>query len=117
MRIVTGMACGLLMLAGCAHPKPPPGRAPQPVKKNSPPAVITPDFNPAGRVEMINREARFVVLSFPPGQLPAPGGHWSVIHRGLKVGELKISGPQRESDTVADLIAGEANVGDDVAPE
>ena len=117
MRIVTGLACGLLLLAGCAHPKPPPGRAPPPVKKHSPPTVITPDLTPVGRVEMVNREARFVVLSFPPGHLPPPGEHWRVNHNGLKIGEVKISGPQREVDTVADLIAGEASVGDDVAPE
>jgi hypothetical protein len=117
MRIVTGLACGLLLLAGCAHPKPPPGRAPPPVKKHSPPTVITPDLTPVGRVEMVNREARFIVVSFPPGHLPAPGEHWSVNHRGLKIGEVVISGPQREVDTVADVIAGEANVGDDVAPE
>jgi hypothetical protein len=117
MRIVTGLVCGLLLLAGCAHSKPRPGGAPPPVKKNSPPAVIKPDLKPVGRVEMVNREARFVVLSFPPGRLPQPGEHWCVNHRGMKVGEVKISGPRRDVDTVADLIAGEANVGDDVAPE
>ncbi len=110
MRIVTGLACGLLVLAGCAHSKPSAGGAP-------PSTVITPDFKPVGRVEMVNREARFIVVSFPPGHLPPPGEHWSVNHRGLKIGEVVISSPQRAVDTVADLIAGEANVGDEVAPE
>jgi hypothetical protein len=117
MRIVTGLLCGLLLLAGCAHPKPRPGGAPPTVTKNSQPPVIKPDLKPVGRVEMVNREARFVVLSFPPGRIPPPGELCRVNHRGLKVGEVKISGPQRDLDTVADLIAGEASVGDDVAPE
>ena len=115
--MVTALACGLLLLAGCAHPKPPPGGAPPQVKKKSSPPVMRPDFKPVGRVEMVNRQGRFVVLSFPAGHLPPPGELWRVNHRGLKIGEVKISGPQRELDTVADLIAGEANVGDAVAPE
>jgi hypothetical protein len=32
----------------------------------------------------------------------------------LKAGEVKITGPQRDSDIVADLTAGDAQVGDDV---
>jgi hypothetical protein len=72
---------------------------------------------PVGRVEMVNRAARFVVLSFPPGHVPPPGEHWSVNHRGLKIGEVKISSPQREAGTVADLIAGEAGIGDDVTSQ
>jgi sulfur relay (sulfurtransferase) complex TusBCD TusD component (DsrE family) len=33
---------------------------------------------------------------------------------GMKVGEVKITGPQRENNIVADLVAGEAQVGSEV---
>jgi hypothetical protein len=66
---------------------------------------------------LVNVQARFVVITFPPGAMPRAGQQLSVNHRGLKVGEVKITGPQRENDTVADLIAGEANVGDEIKAE
>ena len=37
-----------------------------------------------------------------------------VYRDGLKVGEVKISGPTRDNNTVADLISGVANKGDEV---
>ena len=33
---------------------------------------------------------------------------------GLKVAELKVTGPQEEANIVADLVSGEAQVGDTV---
>jgi sulfur relay (sulfurtransferase) complex TusBCD TusD component (DsrE family) len=33
---------------------------------------------------------------------------------GMKVGEVKITGPQRENNIVADLVTGEAEVGSEV---
>jgi hypothetical protein len=68
-------------------------------------------------VEMVNIESRFVVLSFPPGQVPPAGQTWRINHRGLKIGRVKITGPQLELSTVADIVEGEANVGDVAAPE
>jgi hypothetical protein len=32
----------------------------------------------------------------------------------MKIGQVKITGPQRDNDTVADLIEGDAQQGDDV---
>jgi hypothetical protein len=32
----------------------------------------------------------------------------------LKVAEISVTGPQREDSIVADIVAGEAEVGDDV---
>jgi hypothetical protein len=37
-----------------------------------------------------------------------------LYREGMKVGEVKITGPQRENNTVADLVTGEAQVGDEV---
>jgi hypothetical protein len=111
------MVCAALLLAGCAHPNSPANAPPPPDKKKTQAASITPDFRTVGRVEMVNAEGRFVVLSFPPGHVPPPGQHWRITHRGLQIGRLTISGPQRAIDTVADIVEGTANVGDEAAPE
>jgi hypothetical protein len=66
---------------------------------------------------LVNNEARFVVINFPPGAIPQPGQSLNVNHLGLKTGEVKITGPQRGNDTVADLITGQAYVGDEVRGE
>jgi hypothetical protein len=34
--------------------------------------------------------------------------------QGLKVADVRISGPQRDVHTVVDIVAGECRVGDDV---
>ncbi len=114
MRIEIGLVCATVLLAGCLHHKP---AAPDQDKKKTAATRVTPSFASVGRVEMVNTEARFVVLSFPPDHVPQPGQRWRINHRGLKIGEVKISGPQREMDTVADIIEGEANVGDEATPK
>lgn len=93
------------LLAGCAHPKPPAKR---------PAPSVTPDLRPVGRVALVNNEARFVVINYPPGNFPQVGQQLNVNHNGLKIGEVKVTGPQRDTDTVADLVTGQAYVGDEV---
>jgi hypothetical protein len=117
MRNVIALFCVTLLLAGCRSPKPAPGTAPPSAGKKPEQTYITPDFSAAGRVELVNSQGRFVVLSFPPGRVPAIGQMMRINHRGLKVGEVRITGPQREIDTVADLVEGEANVGDEAVPK
>jgi hypothetical protein len=117
MRIEIGVVCAALLLAGCAHPKLSPNVPPPTDKKKPPGTYVTPALGPVGRVEMVNTEGRFIVVSFPPGHVPPPGQHWRIKHLGLKIGLVKITGPQREFDTVADIVEGEANVGDEAAPE
>jgi hypothetical protein len=107
----------VILGAGCALEK-----SPAPIPAASPPAkatetIITPDFRPVGRVAMVNLQARFVVLSFAAGAVPQAGLHLNIEHRGLKIGEVKVTGPQRDNNTVADLVEGEANVGDEAKPE
>jgi len=36
-----------------------------------------------------------------------------LYRNGLKAGEVKITGPQRDNDVVADLVTGTAQVGDE----
>jgi hypothetical protein len=117
MRIAIGWVCATLLLAGCVHPKPPVNSPLPSVKQKPPDTYITPALGAVGRVEMVNAEGRFVVLSFPPGHVPPPGQSWRINHRGLKIGRVKITGPQRAIDTVADIVEGEANLGDEAAPE
>ena len=54
---------------------------------------------------MVNVDARFVVLNFPVGQMPVVGRRLNVYRNGLKVGELSVTGPQKEDNTVADITA------------
>ena len=97
------------LFAGCAHAKPSAAKRPAP--------RVTPDLRPVGRVALVNNEARFVVINFPPGAVPQIGQSLNVNHQGLKIGEVKITGPQRDNDTVADLITGDAYLGDEVKGE
>jgi sulfur relay (sulfurtransferase) complex TusBCD TusD component (DsrE family) len=61
-----------------------------------------------------NASGRFVVLSFPPGQMPKLEQSLFLYRDGMKVGEVKVTGPQRENNIVADLVTGEAQVGSEV---
>ncbi len=113
MRTVIGLLGAALLLAGCAHRATMPNPAP-PVRTQQPKAVIKPDLQASGRVAMVNAEAHFVVLSFPPGPMPQTDHRLSVFRNGLKVGEVKITGPQHENDTVADILTGEIQLHDEV---
>jgi hypothetical protein len=68
----------------------------------------------AGRIASANAAARFVVLSFPIGRLPALDQRLSVYRGGLKVAELKVTGPQMDDAIVADVTTGNAEPGDEV---
>ena len=78
------------------------------------PMIVTPDNSLTARVASYNAAGRFVVLSFPVGQVPRLDQNLFLYRDGMKVGEVKITGPQRENNIVADLVAGEARVGDEV---
>jgi|ERR1700722_5805754 hypothetical protein len=117
MRIQIGLMCAALLLSGCVHSNPPASVPAPAVKQRPPETYITPALGPVGRVEMVNIESRFVVLSFLPGNVPPAGQGWRINHRGLKIGRVKITGPQLELSTVADIVEGEANVGDEAVPE
>lgn len=76
--------------------------------------IVTPDNSLMARVASYNSAGRFVVLSFPPGRMPAMDQTLFLYRNGLKVGEVKITGPQHDNDIVADLVTGTAQVGDEV---
>ncbi len=76
--------------------------------------IVTPGNSLVGKVAFVNTTARFVVLNFPIGQLPAIDQHLNVYRSGLKVGEVKVTGPQYDDNIVADLLAGDSEIGDQV---
>jgi hypothetical protein len=134
MRIVTLIpALALLLLAaGCAQPKatyPPDSYAPRPSIATTPSPgastsasasvtnrnlIITLDPSATGKVARVNPSDRFVVLNFPLGHMPSLEQRLSLYRKGLKIGEVKITGPQQDDNMVADLVTGEADVGDEV---
>src|SRR5208282_6504959 len=76
--------------------------------------IVTPDNSLTARVASYNATGRFVVLSFPIGQMPKLDQTLFLYRDGLKVAEVKVTGPQRDNNIVADLISGDAQVGDEV---
>lgn len=67
-----------------------------------------------GKVSSANGDLRFVVITFPVGQMARVNQHLNVYRNDMKVGELTVTGPQNEDSTVADITAGEAQTGDTV---
>jgi len=101
------LAIAALLAAGCLHHRPAPAAtAPQP--------IVTPDESLTARVLVYNSEARYVVLGFPVGRMPRQEQSLFLYRNGLKVGEVRVNGPQRDNNVAADLITGEAQVGDEV---
>ncbi len=100
-----------LPLTGCVHRE---AAHPAALVNPPPPAIVTPDASLAGKVVSYNSIGRFVVLSFPAGRMPKMDQKLFLYRAGLKVAELNVTGPQSEDNTVADVVSGEAQVGDEV---
>ena len=109
----------IVLVAGCAGKKATPNpysfpqsTAPQSSGKTN--AIVTPSANRSGRVVSVNPGARFAVVRFPLGQMPRLEERMNIFRNGLKVGELKISGPQRDVLAVGDIVAGDCQVDDEI---
>ena len=100
-----------LLAAGCASYKA--KKAPAPGAHTTQ-TVVTPDNSLTARVAAYNATGRFVVLNFPVSQMPKLDQTLFLYRDGLKVAEVKITGPQRDNNIVADLVSGDAQVGDEV---
>lgn len=117
---------GGVALFGCAgrNPGPPQsgvvttaGYPTAPTPKTAPVAdkeIVSPERGVAGKVATVNTAGRYVVVSFAVNRYPRLEDRLNVYRQGLKVGEIKVNGPQMGENFVADLISGEAAVGDDV---
>lgn len=93
-----------------AAPSQPPRTTPAPAPAKS---IVTPDNSISGKVVAYNSVGRFVVLNFPVGEMAKMDQALFLYRGGLKVGEVKITGPERDNNIVADLVKGEAQVGDE----
>jgi hypothetical protein len=75
--------------------------------------VLRPSSVLVGRIDSINIRAAYVIASFPFGSLPMVGSRLDVYRQGLKVAELKVTLPQENNLTAADIVAGECRIGDE----
>jgi hypothetical protein len=76
--------------------------------------IITPGTSLIGKVVRVNETARFAVLTFPVGNLPAPQQVMNVYRKGLKVGEVRVTALHQDNNTVADIVKGDAEIGDEI---
>jgi hypothetical protein len=119
MRLAFLIGFASVLCAGCAgtRPSPAPNSPPQRIgiRTNSTPVTVSPATNtPAtGRISHVNTGGQFVILTYPLGKLPPVGTKLSVYRDGMKVGELKVTEPQRDQNTAADITAGEGRAGDE----
>src|SRR5437868_2509540 len=63
-----------------------------------PQTIVTPDNSLTAKVVSYNSVGRFVVLSFPIGKMPRMDQNLFLYRAGLKVAEIKITGPQRDNN-------------------
>ena len=128
MRLLLFLVLMGLVLPGCRHPKPvddPFGQS-EPKKSRraradkqtqqtttKPPPRVVPLNELVGKVASVN-PLGFVVVDFPLGQLPPVDQRLGVYRQGQKVAEVKITGPAMDTAIAADILAGEAQVGDEV---
>ena len=114
LKIFVPVFAGLLASAtgGCfwEHPQPADAKP----ATTAPKAIVTPDYSLAAKVISVNTVGRFVVLSFPTRQLPNVDQTMFLYRDGLKVAEVRVTGPQQDNNIVADIVSGEAQVGDTV---
>lgn len=129
MRAMLVLLLGGALLLGCRHSKPDQSDKPAaPVAKtgatrgSKQPATAqvqqaAPVTESAGKVASVNTNLRFVVIDFAFNPVPQLDQRLGVYRNGQKVGEVKISNQARNNIVAADIMAGEAKVGDEVRPE
>ncbi|HEX7651885.1 MAG TPA: hypothetical protein VF607_00160, partial [Verrucomicrobiae bacterium] len=88
---LSALILGVALFSGCSwfhHSNH--GTAAVKAKKAKPAvaAVVTPDLNLAAKVVMYNEVGRFVILNFPPEQMPKSGQIMAIYHAGLKVAQV-----------------------------
>ena len=124
MRLVISLLVSSLTLVGCATNN---SKATNAAKKKTPAtskaraanqkSTLAPTLQLTGKVASVNSELRFVVLDFSVGDMPGINQRLGVYRAGQKVAQVKVTGPQSDTNIVADVIEGEAQVGDEVRQE
>jgi hypothetical protein len=72
------------------------------------------DRRVSGRVVSVNPALRFVVMDFSLWRMPTMDQRLSIYRNEQKIGEVKVTGPTRDTTVAGDLVAGEAQLGDEV---
>jgi len=116
------------LLAGCAMSKPDPtaSAAQSKTARSSKPAAVgrgqkvgsrpevTLDEAVLGTVVKVDTTLRFLVMDFPVRKLPVVEQRLNVYRNDRKVGEVKVTGPGRDTTIAGDIMVGEVQVGDEV---
>ena len=116
------------LLAGCATTKRDPTASAAQTKttRSSQPAAVgrgqkvgsrpevTLDEAVLGRVVSVDPALRFLVMDFPVRRLPVLEQRLNVYRNGQKVGEVKVTGPGRDTTIAGDIMVGQVRVGDEV---
>ncbi len=79
--------------------------------------LVTPIQVPSGRVISVNTELRFVVLDFSLNPAPAVEQRLGIYRENVRVGEVRITRWSSGRNVVANIITGEAQIGDEVREE
>jgi hypothetical protein len=111
--LLMALCAGLAGAPACTSKKAGAGKS-APSGKN---VIVTPAAGVHGQVASVNLANQYVVLTFPDGMLPVPEQKLNVYRGSLKVGEVRVSREQMGQNLVADLVLGEARVGDEARPE
>jgi len=115
MRPVFGLILGMAAVAGCQNLPPPeliqPKPPVQPVRLNQPLDAWV------GHVISVHSRLRFAVLDYSLSGRPQVGDRLEVWRADGVVGELKITGPFRNTTVVADVVSGEPQPGDQTRPK
>jgi len=102
-----GWLAVMLVLAGCATDRPPPG-------SSSPalPAQVVPDSRPQGRVVSVNSRGQFVIIDFNVGAVPHLPASMNIYRGNEIVGAINLAGPANGHLVAGDIVRGEAAAGD-----
>jgi len=97
-----------LVLTGCHS------RNPKSTASTASPLIVNPATGIHGHIVRVNSSTRYVIVQYPFGSVPAVDRRLNVYRNGLKVAEIKINDFRRDTNIVADIVAGECQVGDEV---
>jgi len=75
---------------------------------------VTLDEAVLGTVVFVDPTLRFLVMDFPVRKLPVLEQRLNVYRNDRKVGEVKVTGPGRDTTIAGDIMFGVVQVGDEV---
>jgi hypothetical protein len=98
-----------MLLSGCAGKKA--SQAPAAPRTGKPTAQAKAAVG--GAVSWVDPVARFVALTCTPDRMPGIDQNLGVYRHGQRVAQVKVSGPRRDNNIVADIVTGAPEVGDE----